>query len=156
MPCGRQVADAPQQQETPVEQHFACLLTHAHLLPHPIHPPTPADGEYACPVTGKVFTEHTHIVAIKPSGNVYAWDSLDQLCIKPKNWKDLLTDEPFSRKDIITLQDPLNMTAKLITDFDHVKKVGGWGLPNWEGLGSSGAAQQSMWGTGAALMALRV
>lgn len=28
------------------------------------------DGQYACPVTGKVFNEHTHIVAIKPSGTI--------------------------------------------------------------------------------------
>lgn len=30
-----------------------------------------ADGEYHCPVLNKVFTEHTHIVAVKNSGNVY-------------------------------------------------------------------------------------
>jgi hypothetical protein len=35
---------------------------------------------------------------------VYSWDALEELCIKPKNWKDLLTEEPFSRKDIIHLQ----------------------------------------------------
>jgi hypothetical protein len=37
-------------------------------------------------------------------GNVYSWDALEELCIKPKNWKDLLTEEPFTRKDIIHLQ----------------------------------------------------
>ena len=30
-----------------------------------------AAGEYHCPVLNKVFTEHTHILAVKPSGNVY-------------------------------------------------------------------------------------
>lgn len=30
-----------------------------------------ADGEYHCPVLNKVFTEHTHIVAVKTSGHVY-------------------------------------------------------------------------------------
>jgi peptidyl-prolyl cis-trans isomerase-like protein 2 len=35
---------------------------------------------------------------------VYSWDALEELCIKPKNWKDLLTEEPFTRKDIIHLQ----------------------------------------------------
>lgn len=68
-----------------------------------------ADGEYHCPVMNKVFTEHTHIVAIKSTGNVYCWDAVDQLNIKPKNWKDLLTDEPFTRKDIIHIVDPLNL-----------------------------------------------
>eukprot|EP00798_Chlamydomonas_sp_ICE-L_P013541 gene13541-19411_t len=67
------------------------------------------DGEYACPVMGKVFTVHTHIVAIKTSGNVYCWDAVEELCVKPKNWKDLITDEPFTRKDIIQIQDPMNL-----------------------------------------------
>jgi peptidyl-prolyl cis-trans isomerase-like protein 2 len=42
--------------------------------------------------------------AAAAAGNVYSYDALDELCIKPKNWKDLLTDEPFTRKDIIHLQ----------------------------------------------------
>lgn len=62
------------------------------------------DGEYACPALGKVFNEHTHIVAIKPTGNVYCWDAVEQLCLKTKNMRDLITDEPFSRKDIIEIQ----------------------------------------------------
>jgi hypothetical protein len=33
-----------------------------------------ADGEYQCPVLNKVFTESTHIVAIKATGNVYCWE----------------------------------------------------------------------------------
>ncbi len=36
---------------------------------------------------------------------------LEELNIKPKNWKDLLTEEPFTRKDIIHLQDPLNLSV---------------------------------------------
>eukprot|EP00775_Hariotina_reticulata_P001460 gene1460-1802_t len=72
-----------------------------------------ADGEYACPVTSKVFTPHSHIVAVKATGNVYSYDAIDELCIKPKNWKDLLTDEPFTRKDIIHIQDPLNVSGRL-------------------------------------------
>jgi len=34
------------------------------------------------------------------------------LNVKPGNWNDLMTDEPFKRKDIITLQDPLNVQSK--------------------------------------------
>ena len=30
-----------------------------------------AAGEYHCPVLNKSFTEHTHILAVKPTGNVY-------------------------------------------------------------------------------------
>ncbi|GBG81290.1 hypothetical protein CBR_g31965 [Chara braunii] len=79
------------------------------------------DGEYHCPVLNKVFTEFTHIVAIRPTGNVYCYEAVRELNIKPKNWKDLLTDEPFKREDIITIQDPNNLDAKLLADFDHVK-----------------------------------
>ena len=67
------------------------------------------DGEFACPVMGKVFTEHTHIVAVKPTGNVYCWDAVEELNIKARSYKDLITDEPFTRKDIIHIQDPLNL-----------------------------------------------
>ncbi|KAG2482009.1 hypothetical protein HYH03_019033 [Edaphochlamys debaryana] len=80
------------------------------------------DGEFVCPVMGKVFTEHTHIVALKPTGNVYCWEAVEELCVKPKNWRDLLTDEPFTRKDIIHIQDPLNLSGRAIENFDHVKK----------------------------------
>lgn len=51
------------------------------------------DGEYCCPVMGKVFTDHTHIVAVKQSGNVYCWEAVDELNVKAKNWRDLLSDE---------------------------------------------------------------
>ena len=37
--------------------------------------------------------------------------AVEELNIKPKNWKDLLDDTPFTRKDIIHIQDPLNLQA---------------------------------------------
>ena len=37
--------------------------------------------------------------------------AIEELNIKQKFWKDLLTDQPFTRKDIIHLQDPLNLTV---------------------------------------------
>ena len=33
-----------------------------------------ADGEYHCPVLHKVFTEATHIVALRPTGNVFCYE----------------------------------------------------------------------------------
>ncbi|CAI5522378.1 unnamed protein product, partial [Closterium sp. Naga37s-1] len=33
-----------------------------------------ADGEYHCPVLKKVFTEFTHIVAVKTTGNVFCYE----------------------------------------------------------------------------------
>ena len=34
-----------------------------------------ADGEYHCPVLAKVFTEATHIVALRPTGNVFCYEA---------------------------------------------------------------------------------
>ncbi|TPX35344.1 hypothetical protein SmJEL517_g02262 [Synchytrium microbalum] len=79
-------------------------------------------GEYHCPITFKVFNEHTHIVAIRTSGNVYSYEAVDSLNLKTKNFKDLLTDEPFTRKDIITIQDPHNIaTNRNINEFHYIK-----------------------------------
>ncbi|PLW56749.1 hypothetical protein PCANC_01713 [Puccinia coronata f. sp. avenae] len=80
-----------------------------------------AQDHYYDPVTYKVFNEHTHIVAIKTSGNVFSRESIDRLNIKPGHWHDLVTDEKFSRADIITLQDPHNIEKKDLSRFDHLK-----------------------------------
>lgn len=93
-------------------------------------------GEYQCPVLNKVFTEFTHIVAIRTTGNVFSYEvcnwrsmlsllypspsplilspssmlisplmqAVKELNLKTKNWKELLTDEPFTKDDIITIQ----------------------------------------------------
>ncbi|KAH6784740.1 plant U-box 49 [Perilla frutescens var. hirtella] len=80
------------------------------------------EGEYHCPVLNKVFTEFTHIVAVKTTGNVFCYEAIKELNIKTKNWKELLTDEPFSREDLITIQNPNALDTKVLVDFDHVKK----------------------------------
>ncbi|KAF2865452.1 peptidyl-prolyl cis-trans isomeras-like protein-like 2 [Massariosphaeria phaeospora] len=79
------------------------------------------DNEYVDPVTYKVFTDNTHIVALRKSGNVFAWDTVERLNIKAKNWRDLMSDDEFSRKDIITLQDPQNIEARNFSSFKHIK-----------------------------------
>ncbi|KAL4568785.1 hypothetical protein LXL04_024401 [Taraxacum kok-saghyz] len=81
-----------------------------------------SEGEYHCPVLNKVFTEFTHIVAIKTTGNVFSYEAVKELNLKTKNWKELLTDEPFKRQDIITIQNPNSLDSKALVDFDHVKK----------------------------------
>ncbi|XP_020852221.1 RING-type E3 ubiquitin-protein ligase PPIL2 isoform X3 [Phascolarctos cinereus] len=80
-----------------------------------------SEGKYHCPVLFTVFTNNSHIVAIKATGNVYAYEAVEQLNIKTKNFKDLLTDEPFSRQDILTLQDPTNLDKFNVANFYHVK-----------------------------------
>lgn len=72
-------------------------------------------------MTFKVFNENTQIVAIKPSGNVYAYEAVERLNIKTKHFVDLLTDEPFTRKDIITIQDPTNLDKFNLANFYHIK-----------------------------------
>nr|XP_012417866.1 PREDICTED: peptidyl-prolyl cis-trans isomerase-like 2 isoform X2 [Odobenus rosmarus divergens] len=79
------------------------------------------EGKYHCPVLFTVFTNNTHIVAVRTTGNVYTYEAVEQLNIKAKNFRDLLTDEPFSRQDIITLQDPTNLDKFNVSNFFHVK-----------------------------------
>lgn len=43
--------------------------------------------------------------------------------VLPACLQDLLTDEPFTRKDILHLQDPLNVSGRLISEFHHVRFV---------------------------------
>ncbi|CAF0874964.1 unnamed protein product [Didymodactylos carnosus] len=78
-------------------------------------------GEYHCPITYKIFNENSHIVSIRPSGNVYSLDAIERLNVKPNNFQDLLTSEPFVKKDIITLQDPQNLDKFNIVSFKHLK-----------------------------------
>jgi peptidyl-prolyl cis-trans isomerase-like protein 2 len=74
------------------------------------------------PITYKVFSPHIHIVFLKNTGNVFDMNSLQLLAIKPKTWRDLVSDEPFERKDIITIQDPKNLVTRDLRDYDYVKK----------------------------------
>lgn len=80
-----------------------------------------AAGEYHCPVMYKAFNPSTHIAAIKTTGNVFCYEAIEELNLKTKNFKDLLTDEAFTRSDIIVLQDPRNMTKFNLANFHHVK-----------------------------------
>ena len=69
----------------------------------------------------QVFNTSTHIAAIKTTGNVFCYEAIEELNIKAKNYKDLLTDEPFVRSDIIVLQDPRNTTKFNLSGFHHIK-----------------------------------
>ncbi|OXA59322.1 Peptidyl-prolyl cis-trans isomerase-like 2 [Folsomia candida] len=79
------------------------------------------EGKYHCPVLYKVFNANSHIVANKLTGNVFSFEAVEELNIKPKSWKDLLTDQPFTRNDLITIQDPKNLKKFNFVDFHHVK-----------------------------------
>jgi len=88
------------------------------------------DGEFVDPVTFKVFTNNTHIVTLRNTGNVFAWDTVERLNIKAKNWCDLVSDDEFSRKDLITLQDPQNIESRNLSAYKHLKD--GNGVPGKE------------------------
>ncbi|CAH1985559.1 unnamed protein product [Acanthoscelides obtectus] len=79
------------------------------------------EGEFECPVLFKPLTKSSHIATIATTGNVYLMEAIEQLNIKNKNWKDLITDQPFERKDIIILQDPNKLSKFNISSFHHIK-----------------------------------
>lgn len=80
-------------------------------------------GEMVDPVTFKVFTDNTHIVAIRhgSEANVFAWETVERLNIKPKMWMDLVDDREFGRSDIITLQDPQHVESRDLSKFKFLK-----------------------------------
>ncbi|KAJ2081477.1 cyclophilin peptidyl-prolyl cis-trans isomerase Cyp8 [Coemansia sp. RSA 988] len=65
-----------------------------------------ADGDYVDPVTFKQFSEFTKIIANRKTGHVYLASTIDEFNAKPGSWNDLVTGDPFTRDDIIILQDP--------------------------------------------------
>jgi len=81
-------------------------------------------GEMVDPVTFKVFTDNTHIVAIRhgTEANVFAWETVERLNIKAKMWLDLVDDREFGRSDIITLQDPQNIESRDLSKFKFLKE----------------------------------
>jgi peptidyl-prolyl cis-trans isomerase-like protein 2 len=79
------------------------------------------DGAFRCPVTYRIFTETSLIVAIKTTGNVYSMEAIDELNLKRNYLKDLLNEVPFQRKDIITLQDPNDVEKFNMEKFYHVQ-----------------------------------
>uniref|UniRef100_A0A0N5AAD5 RING-type E3 ubiquitin-protein ligase PPIL2 n=1 Tax=Syphacia muris TaxID=451379 RepID=A0A0N5AAD5_9BILA len=127
--------------ETPVCSHDGIIFDLLHVVPfvkkYGVNPVTgkkmslgelihlnfdkDEKGNYRCPVTFRVFTASSNIVAIRTTGNVYSLEAVQELNLKPNYLKDLLTDKPFHRKDIITLQDPKNLEKFNMEKFHHIK-----------------------------------
>lgn len=80
------------------------------------------DGAYQCPSLFKPFTKNSHIVAVATTGNVFSYEAIEQLNIKTKNWKDLVDDTPFTRKDLITIQNPQLLEKFNISTFHYIQK----------------------------------
>ncbi|CZT19030.1 related to peptidylprolyl isomerase (cyclophilin)-like [Ramularia collo-cygni] len=79
------------------------------------------EGEFVDPVTFKVITDNTHLLAIRNTGNVFSYDTIERLNIKAKNWRDLINDAEFKRSDLITLQDPQNIESRNLASFKYIK-----------------------------------
>lgn len=78
-----------------------------------------SDDQFHCPVLFKVFCENSHIVVIAVTGNVFSYEAVEELNLKCRNFKDLLTDQIFTRKDIIVLQDPMQTDRLNPSQFQH-------------------------------------
>ena len=64
------------------------------------------EGQIHCPVTYKPLTISSHVIAIKESGNVFSYEAYQELNREAKNYRDLLTDEPFDPKGVVLINDP--------------------------------------------------
>uniref|UniRef100_A0A8K9VFA0 PPIase cyclophilin-type domain-containing protein n=1 Tax=Oncorhynchus mykiss TaxID=8022 RepID=A0A8K9VFA0_ONCMY len=113
--------------------YFNCLysiilpLSHFSLSLQPFEYPmcTPEGIFYDIPwlvYSGRLFTDgNVKLKSVILTGNVFSHEAVEQLNVKTKSYRDLLSDEPFTRQDIITLQDPTNLDKFNVSDFFHVK-----------------------------------
>lgn len=75
-----------------------------------------------CPVTMKVFTNHSHVVLNIKSGHIFSYEAVQELNFKNKMFNDLITNEPFKKTDILTLQDPHDPNARHVSKFFFMKE----------------------------------
>lgn len=67
---------------------------------------------YVDPVTLKQFQRLTDAVVIRPTGQVYFASTVRDMCLKPGNLVDLVTDEPFKKEDVIKLKGGVGVLQK--------------------------------------------
>jgi len=82
------------------------------------------EGKWQCPILCKPFAVNTHVVAIRPTGNVFSYEAVKELNLKTKTYTDLIDGTPFDpAADIITLQNPKNPAAVALRSpvkFHHI------------------------------------
>ena len=62
---------------------------------------------------------------------LFLHQAVERLNLKPRNMRDLITDVPFTKGDLVTLQDPTDLGKFNMTAFHHLKnslKVGEEGM----------------------------
>lgn len=83
----------------------------------PLHFHKSPEGKIWCPVLFKAFTNHSHVSINFVSGHVYSGEALEELNRKVKNWKDLITDQPFKLQDIVTIQHGDDLASREVAKF---------------------------------------
>ncbi|KZT75138.1 cyclophilin-like protein [Daedalea quercina L-15889] len=73
-------------------------------------------GEIHDPISFKPFSEHSHIVAIATTGNVFLAESI-------KGGRDLVADVKFKKEDVITLQNPHGFPPASVSKVPAAKKA---------------------------------
>ena len=73
------------------------------------------NGDFICPITLKILNNSIKIIAIPETGNVYSNEAYQELNISMNNFRDLKTDTPFDKKNVIVLNDPKN--KKIVKNF---------------------------------------
>lgn len=81
-----------------------------------------------CPITRKsLMTDKVKVGLIRTTGNVYAYDTIDEMNIKSKYYQDLLTGSSFNpKKDIILLQDPEKKSDLLDQSYWYIEHRINW------------------------------
>ena len=93
----------------------------------PLHFSFHDNGQMFCPVTLKTLNQNSHIVAIATSGNVYSYEAVKNTVLNVEDpsvkMHDLLDENiEFTKRDIITLQNPKDMSSlRDINQFYHFK-----------------------------------
>ena len=85
---------------------------------------------WQCPVLCKKFTDYSKVVAIMNKkervAHVLSYEALLELNYKANNMENLITGEPFSKKDVVWLQDPDNQKLcqlRDISNFHHIRNM---------------------------------
>ncbi|ORM41698.1 Peptidyl-prolyl cis-trans isomerase-like 2 [Babesia sp. Xinjiang] len=88
----------------------------------PLHFTRDENNELQCPLSYKRFTPSSHVVAVLTSGYVYGYSTLKEVAKKQKDglMYDPMTGTPFTKNDVVVLQDPHNTDARKIAEFKHI------------------------------------
>ncbi|KAI9217469.1 hypothetical protein BC828DRAFT_408477 [Blastocladiella britannica] len=83
---------------------------------------TNAEGALQCPVTRAALTDASHVVAIATSGNVMSHAAIVHSLEGSSGsliLRDPVDDTPFTRRDVIVLQDPMDLDRNNCANFWH-------------------------------------